>query len=1578
MTRAGSIARGIGRLIALALLLAAAPLRAQPAMEYLSYEVQVEQALAGICLTFTGDVPRRPSALEPFVEVSPRTDTGLTGNGRRVCLSGLRHGQEYRVTLHAGLPAADGGKLAQETVLAVTVPDRAPRLFFSGNGTILPFRNGGGLPLRSVNAAEAKLRVYRIGERNIIAQIENSNLGEALTGWSESQIAGSSGQKVFDGSVEIRSERNREVTTALPLDQMLPELRPGLYVAVAGLPAADTQEWEARATQWFTVSDLGLLAIKGTGGLDVVVSSIASAEPVQGAMIELVSRSNDRLATLTTDGAGRAMLPAAMLRGAGGAAPRLLLASRGTGELSFLELDKPALDLVDLGVDGRTPPGPLDAFLWTERGIYRPGETIHLGMLLRDPAARAVPDLPITLKLLRPDTIEAARFTLPGGAMGAGTLDIPVPQDAFTGAWAITAHAGADRPAIGRVELVVEDFVPPRLEIAATAVDQRPPASGPIKVGVEARYLYGAAAAGLTGEVELFIRAASEPFPAFKGWRFGLVQEPFLQQGVSPMPFTADDKGRATLQISPESLPETTFPLEAQVLARVFDIDGRPTATDLVIPLSTSPAFIGIRPGFDDAVPEGGEARFEIARVNADGDAQGQAALAWALYEEEWDYVWFQRYGRWEYENTVRDRRVGGGELALGADGRAVLAQTVTSGRYRIEVFDPNGITATSVRFNAGWWSDGVASDRPDKLPVTLLPDSDPGTVRARIETAFPARVIVALADGAVRQLKEVMLPKGGGIVEFSDAEVGPGGAYLLATAISPSGAVLPRLPARAVGAAWIAGPLAERRLDLAIEAPESIEPGRQLPVTIRVANAQAGEEVQVTLAMVDDAVLQMTRYTAPDAAGHYLGRRALGIELRDVYGRLIDPAGQPGRLVSGGDSRASLQLQGIDVKTFQTVAAMTAPLTVGADGTAQASFAVPDFSGRLRLMAVAWSKSRVGNAEATLTVRPPLLAELTLPRFLAPGDVADLRFRLTALSAPPGTYEVALTTEGGLSFDRTKLSFKDVMPERGRFAPLKLTAGTDPGTRRIGVRVTGPNGHVTERSFEIAIRAPQPYLTRRELLTLAPGQRLTLDGALAADLLPRTARGELTVSSVPAFDVPGLVGDLERYPYGCTEQTVSRALPLLYLAKLLGPEAGRERAEAAQRAIGRLASLEATSGGFAVWSARGEAEYWLTAYVADFLAEARANGVSVPGGMEQRTLDWLARQLSGSADAPAQVAAGSYAGLVLARAGRIDTARLRYFALRTIDRQPSDASRVQLAAALAHQGERELSGRLMAGLGQARLDDPKAPLMDYGTSLRDEALVLATASAVGLRTTSELLPLADRTARDAAGTRWLGTQEQAWLLRAAASLSGGGDLDLLVGGDALSGRQTVQRPFELANGTPPLELQNRAQEPAYVAVGVTGVPATAPPAESRGFTIERRWFKPDGQPANVARLRQSEQLVAVIEGKVTAPGFRRALVVDLLPAGLELESLELVGSPSLEQFAWLGELAQPQHIALRDDRFVASLDLQGGQDRFRLAYIARAVTAGSFAAPGIQVEDMVEPSQLGRGPAGRLNIAVR
>ncbi len=751
-------AQGLRRCLLAALLLAPAEARA---VDYLNVSVEPDRAVPAACFSFSAPLPRSlAGGFAPFVEVSPKGDHALEPRGQDLCLAGLKHGDRYTVRLKAGLPAADGTALPKDVSVEVAVPDREARVTFDNRKTVLPYAAGVGLPLKSVNVAKAHVTVYRIGERALVGG-GTDQMGQDLDGSGLSGIADKSAE-VFDGTVDIAAKPNREVATALPVDALLKGLKPGVYVAAAWPADRQPDESDTRATQWFSVSDIGLVTVKADDGLLVSARSLRTALPLADVAIALVAKSDEVLATWRTGADGLVTVPAGLLRGEGGNAPRMLTASAPNGSFTPVNLDAPALDLSALDLKGRAPPGPLDAYLWTDRGIYRPGETLHVGALLRSRDAGAA-KAPLTLHLVRPDGIEVDKIPLDLARAGGATLDVHIPDNAYSGEWTLWAgSAGTER--LGSTTVSVQDFVPPRLEAKLDVPAGTLDAAAPIGATVEADYFYGSPGAGLTGQLDATLAPAAHPFAGYEDFHFGLAQEPFLPKALAPQSFSTDDHGRAAVAFPAGAAPDTTVPLEVRLKATVNDVDGRPAEAETVRPLRGAAGSLGLRSTFGDGTAENSDVAFDAVALDPDGHPAPLAGTKWELVLETYTYNAFFRDGRWQFEEPGlrhagrrRRPRLRGRRAWPGRDprrARPLPAGGLRDGRpHRHE-------PALRRRLVGAGRGRRPQARRPPRHGRRVRPA---GAVRARIEAAFAGRVLAMLDGDGLHQVQELEVPKGRG-----------------------------------------------------------------------------------------------------------------------------------------------------------------------------------------------------------------------------------------------------------------------------------------------------------------------------------------------------------------------------------------------------------------------------------------------------------------------------------------------------------------------------------------------------------------------------------------------------------------------------------------------------------------------------------------------------------------------------------------------------------------------------------------------------------------------------------------------
>ncbi|MGH7092129.1 MAG: MG2 domain-containing protein, partial [Stellaceae bacterium] len=452
------------------------------------------------------------------------------------------------------------------------------------------------------------------------------------------------------------------------------------------------------ATNWVLVSNLGLTAYTGSAGMVLAVRSLADAQPVPGVTLRLYARNNSALTTVKTDADGLARIPGGLIHGNGGDSPFVAMAYGPGGDFNFLEVGRAAFDLSDRGVSGRAQPGPVDAYLYTDRGIYRPGETVHLMALVRDNKADATTGLPVTLRLIRPDGVEVDRRQLNSDQLGAHEADYALPRDARIGTWRVELKLDPKAAPVGSIEFRVEDFVPPTLKVALSAPDQpiRPGVTLPVSVAAD--YYYGAPGAGLGVEATASIALDDNPYPDQPGYQFGLVDEKYSGDTKDLDAPATDDNGKSTIQVALTGLPSKTKPLAATIRVSVFEPSGRAIAQTLTRPIRQRDLAIGLlSPSGDDAVAEGQPATLDIIALDASGKRTAAQGLRWELVHESWRYDWYSVGGMWRSRVTVQDEPVEQGTIDVGAAAApATLSRTVPAGRYRWEVTDGASGAASS------------------------------------------------------------------------------------------------------------------------------------------------------------------------------------------------------------------------------------------------------------------------------------------------------------------------------------------------------------------------------------------------------------------------------------------------------------------------------------------------------------------------------------------------------------------------------------------------------------------------------------------------------------------------------------------------------------------------------------------------------------------------------------------------------------------------------------------------------------------------------------------------------------------
>lgn len=1590
------------------------------------------------CLEFTQPLANDPQTnYADFVTLSPAAQVRYEPVGNSLCLRGLPYDVDRQVTVREGLPSANGKKTRKDETFQLTFGDRPSFVGFAGTGVILPRAEADGVGIETVNVTKLKLEVLRVSDRILSQRAIEEGQAVAEGSWDYWSIedAGSDfGVSIWKGEIDVakpvaggkgalalpEAQRNRTLTTVFPLGNVLKDRNAGAYVirVIDATPSAgsrgENNDRPAAASRWIMYTDMALQSFSGATGMDVVVRSLKNARPMSGVTLTLIAQNNDELARARTNGEGRVRFAQALMKGEGPHTARYVMAYGPGGDFAALDLQRGTLDLSERDVGGRSSPGDVDAYMFTERGIYRPGEIVRVNGMLRDPTGRAISNRQSTLVVYRPNGTEFRRLRLQE-AREAGSVikNIAIDRNAPRGQWRATLEVdGQDTPA-GEVSFAVEDFVPQRLKVKVEGSEAPLTASEPRSITVDAQFLYGAPGAGLVVQGEGRLQVDPNPFPNFAGYTWGKEDERFDEQFFQLPETVTDGAGRAQLQIQLPGVPQASMPLRAKVVASVNEPGGRTVRENFDIPVRLAAQYLGVKAKGDGWLRAGSPAAFDLIALDPNGKRIG-SRVTWRIIEEDWSYDWYLESGQWKWRRTGRDIQVAGAQGTVDIPAGQAFALShpnLREGSYRLIVKNEASGAETTHRFGVGWGGGASDSDTPDM--VSVVPPSAPVKMGSRVEIdvkpPYAGEAQIVVATDRVLSMRTERVPAGGRKISVRVDNEWGAGAYVLVTVMTPRDPAgrrdTPVVPRRAIGVAYVPVDTANRTLTVAVaENMGVVRPRTRVEVPLNITGARGGEKVRVTIAAVDEGILQLTGYKTPDPKEHYFGRRALGVGIRDDYGRLLNPnLGAPATPRQGGDSLGG---EGLTVVPTKTVALWTGLVEVR-NGQTKVPLDIPDFNGQLRFMAVAWSETGLGSDDQAVTVRDPVVADLTLPRFLAPGDEAFATLRVDNIEGASGAYRVALNGQGAARAQGGSQSFT---LNRGGNTTIRIPV-TAPaaGIGKLSLVLNGPNNYTVTHDYDIEARAPFLPVTNVTLASQNRGETYQLTAAQLAGFQANQSKAVVSYSSLAGLDPAPLLDSLERYPYGCTEQLVSVAAPLVY-ANRLAPLAFRDRdrmlAPRMNDTITKILDRQTPDGAFGLWRAGdGAASPWLGAYTVDFLRRAKEAGYVVPNApledaykglraiarlddFSNVAYDFEVPKYVGQTDTKELLRsrATAYALYVLAKAGRADVGQVRYFHDARLSKEPSPLARAQIGAALSHLGDR---ARARSAFRQAEAAIGYRNQGDYYQSVvRDTAGVIALAaeSAANDPTLNQVVQrLTRRLENDQPRADQLMTQEQAQLLYAAnALLATAGPVNISINGNA-PGPMT---PFTavVSQLQRPVAFRNDGQGAVWRSLTLSGAPTVAPPASSNGLSVTKRIFRLNGTLADLNSIQQGERVVVALTGTPEGQRLYPAAVVDLLPAGLEIESiLSVSDGQGVEQwdgrridgpFAWLGRISYARITEKRDDRFVAALDVQG--QGYTVAYVARAVTPGSYTLPGASIEDMYKPGVYGRSAAGRVRVVGR
>lgn len=1572
--------------------------------------------------------------LDGLVSITDYTGTLrfiIEGNDLRVYPSERLVG-EHVVMVSPGLRNINDKRMQKASTYQIHFEDVKPEVRLVGNGVILPESDGLIFPFEAIGLRAVEVEVFKIFSNNILQFLQTNDLDGQ---YDLHQVGRVIMQRRVD-LMNLNADANPGNWTryALDLNDLFKKDKDAIYqIRIGFRPAysnyfcnnsskADDEEellsaegpfdengeiqtfmeswygidgyyegysWDQREDPCYPAyynserfvsrnvlaSNLGLMAKGGNDGSYLIAASdLRTAAPASGVQLEFFDYQKQSLRTVQTDNQGLARLTFDR-------PPYIVVATRGQ-EKGYLKLDDGrSLSLSRFDVSGAVTQKGLKGYLYGDRGVWRPGDSVFLNFVLEDRQAKLPPNYPIQFELYDPrGQLHTKRATAENKEM-LYPLYFATNPDAPTGNWLAQVKAGG---AVFQKTLKIETVKPNRLKIDVNLAqkDLIRQTDEPLETELQVNWLHGAPASGLTAQMEVQLSSRRTTFEQFKDFTF---DDPARRieddaRTIFDGPLNAD--GRATFTtklVNTKLLPGF---LTANFKTRVFEKGGDFSTDNFSVSYSPFTVYSGI------AIPKNqyGEKRLDMGEeealrfvaVDEQGRALANRSLKVGLYRVNWRWWWDEGYdnvSRYNNSNHFDAQEVA--NVQTNSKGEASWSVKVPEwGRYLVRVCDAESGHCSGDYFYAGYPWDG--DDEQSRAAAAMLNFSSDKTtynvgetVSLKIPGSTSGRALITIENGS--QVVESFwqdAKSGENTFTFRTTKAMTPNVYAHVSLIQPHAQTANDLPIRMYGVIPIGVEDPATHLKPEIKMPEVLQPEQEISIEISEAD---GKAMAYTIDLVDEGLLSLTRFKTPDPWNSFYAREALGVRTWDVYDAVVGAhGGELERILGiGGDGEITVNPDDQNANRFKPVVMHLGPFQLRKGKKDKHTIRIPNYVGAVRAMVVASSAGAYGSAEKTVPVRKPLMVLATLPRVLGPGESLELPVNVFAMEDKVKNVKVSVEEVAGLaqiSGGAQSISFSRPGDQLVRF-PVKIADRT--GVARFTIRAEG-NGETTRQEIEIQVRNPNPYVTDVVRQNIKAGESWSPTVQLPG--MEGTNEIQLEVSAMPPINLGERLKYLLHYPYGCLEQTVSSGFPQLYVDKLIPLEADmKERVPRnIEATIDRLKLFQTDQGGFAYWPGNNEPDQWATNYAGHFLLEAKALGYTVPTIQLDK---WAAFQKKvarswdpslkdyGYMSKSAYELTQSYRLYTLALAGKAELGAMNR--LRESG-QLEAAARWNLAAAYAQAGKPDVAKQLINGLS-TQVPDYNELSYTYGSGLRDRAMILEALTIMGEEETAAELLLS--MSEELSSQQWFSTQTTAYCLLAIGKFAATSKLDdklnfayQLPGGSAANAGS--DKPMMLINvpaGTAAgkaVKVENKGKGMIFARLITSGQPlAGYETSAENGLRMAVTYKNLANQPIDPSVLPQGTDFVA--EVRISHPGIRnipyREMALDqIFPSGWEILNTRM------DEVQNFDAASNADYQDYRDDRVYTFFDIFPGKTQIYRVQL-NATYQGRFYLPAVSCKAMYD-----------------
>lgn len=1343
-------------------------------------------------------------------------------------------------------------------------------------------------------------------------------------------------------------------------------------------------------------SNLGMIVKRNSlNKLWIAVNNILDTKPVAKAQVTIYNFQLQPIGKGETNGEGLVEITPKRV-------PFIAVAEADKQKAYVRVVDGEEQSVSRFDVGGKDIQKGLKGFVYGERGVWRPGDTLHISFMLEDREKRIPDKHPVALEIYNPRGQFYTKMISTQGTNGFYTFAVPTQADDPTGLWNAYVKVGGTAFHKG---LRIETIKPNRLKITLALPTILQASSKDVYAPLTSSWLTGATASRLKAKVEMSLSKVNTQFKNYGQYLFNNPATDFTTVRADVFNGVLDGEGRAGVNIQLPVATGAPGMLNATLTTRVFEPGGDASIYSQTVPFSPFTSYVGINLNQPKGkyIETDKDHVFDIVTVNDQGQPVNRSNLEYKIYRISWSWWWEngeESFGT--YINNSSITPVASGNLQT-TGGKASFKFRINYpdwGRYLVYVKDRESGHATGGTVYIDWPDWRGRSNKTDPSGIKMLAfslDKDSyeigETATAIIPAAAGGRALVSLENGSTvlqQQWLEVS-DQGDTKLTFKiTPEMAPN-VYLHISLLQPHAQTVNDLPVRMYGIAPVFVTNRQTILQPQIKMPEVLRPETDFNVTV---SEKSGKPMTYTLAIVDDGLLDLTNFKTPDPWNEFYAREALGIRTWDMYDDVLGASG--GRYSSlfstGGD--ASLKPADAKANRFKPVVKFIGPFYLAKGKQQTHTLKLPMYVGSVRAMVVAGQDGAYGNAEKTAFVRTPLMLLSTLPRVLSTQEEITVPVNVFAMENQVKNVTVSLEASGaGVQITGNRQQSLTFDQPGDQLAYFTLKTGSKTGKATIHLTASG-NGQQTKETIEIEVRNPNPVVTLRNSQWIEAGQEAELSYTLAGSSSANN-QVQLEVSRIPSVDISRRFDFLYNYQHHCTEQLTSKALPLLFVSqfKAVDEQEAEKIKTNVQEAIRQIYARQLPNGGFVYWPGNAVADEWITSYTGMFLTLAQEKGYAVHPNVLNK---WKRFQRAAAQNwrMPQEASNWQIWQSELQQAFRLYTLALagapEYGAMNRMKEQPglSIQAKWRLAAAYALTGKMKPAGELVYNAETTVIPYSSMNLI-YGSSDRDEAMILETL--ILMKRDRDALQQAKKVSQNLAQENWFSTQSTAFALmamgRLAEQLSGTLDFTWSWNGKQQPAVKSAKAVFEKEIATSPKSGTVSVKNQGKGALSVDLITRTqllndTLPAIADNIRLDVKYTDMAGSPISVEDIRQGTDFMsAVTLSNISGTSdYSNLALTHIIPSGWEIYNERMIvpeasSSNSNEANTPESSAGKYTYKDIRDDRVLTYFDLRRGESKTFTVRL-QATYAGNFILPAIQCEAMYDAAVQARTKAGRTTVS--